>query len=270
MGPLSGKRALVCGSTQGIGRACAFEFARLGARVTLLARDEAKLRNVRDELARAGAPGGDPQADDRRPEYLCADFGDPEAVRRVVAGHLDRTGPIEILLNNTGGPPGGPIAAAGPEAFLAAFSAHLVCNQLLAQTLIPGMRQRGFGRIINIVSTSVRQPIEGLGVSNTIRSAVAGWAKTLAGEVAPHGITVNNVLPGATATERLRSLMQAKARAAGISEEDVERRMKAEIPMGRFAAPEEIAAAAGFLATPAAGYITGISLPVDGGRIACL
>jgi len=270
MGPLSGKRALVCGSTQGIGRACAFEFARLGARVTLLARDEAKLRNVRDELARAGAAGGDPQADDRRPDHLCADFDDPEAVRRVVAGHLDRTGPIEILLNNTGGPPGGPIAAASPEAFLAAFSAHLVCNQLLAQTLIPGMRQRGFGRIINIVSTSVRQPIEGLGVSNTIRSAVAGWAKTLAGEVAAHGITVNNVLPGATATGRLRSLIQAKARAAGVPEEEVERRMKAEIPMGRFAAPEEIAAAAGFLATPAAGYITGISLPVDGGRIACL
>jgi len=132
------------------------------------------------------------------------------------------------------------------------------------------MRQRGFGRIINIVSTSVRQPIEGLGVSNTVRAAVSGWAKTLAGEVAPHGITVNNVLPGATATERLRSLIQAKARAAGVVDEEVERRMKAEIPLGRFASPDEIAAAAGFLATPAASYITGISLPVDGGRIACL
>lgn len=270
MGPLSGKRALVCGSTQGIGRACACEFVRLGARVILLARDESMLRQVRDELARAPAPGGGPQGDERRHEYLRADFSDPEAVRAVVAGHVDRTGPIEILLNNTGGPPGGPVAAAGPEAFLAAFSAHLVCNQLLAQTLIPGMRQGAFGRIINIVSTSVRQPITGLGVSNTIRAAVAGWAKTLAGEVAPHGITVNNILPGATATGRLRSLIQAKARAEGLAEEEVERRMKAEIPMGRFAAPEEIAAAAGFLATPAAAYITGISLPVDGGRIACL
>jgi 3-oxoacyl-[acyl-carrier protein] reductase len=258
---LGGKRALVCGSTQGIGRACAFEFARLGARLTLLARDEGRLRAVSDEIARLGGP---------RPDALRADFAEPETVRAVVTEHVDRTGPIEILLNNTGGPPGGPIAAAPPEAFRAAFSAHLICNQLLAQTLIPGMRQRGFGRIINIVSTSVRQPIEGLGVSNTVRAAVSGWAKTLAGELASHGITVNNVLPGATATERLRSLIQAKARAAGLTDEDVERRMKAEIPLGRFASPEEIAAAAGFLATPAASYITGISLPVDGGRIACL
>jgi 3-oxoacyl-[acyl-carrier protein] reductase len=260
-GPLSGRRALVCGSTQGIGRACAFELARLGARVTLLARDEARLRAVSDEIARLGA---------QRPDFLRADFSQPETVRAVVAEHVDRTGAIEVLLNNTGGPPGGPITAAPPEAFLAAFTAHLVCNQLLAQTLIPGMRQQRFGRIINIVSTSVRQPIEGLGVSNTVRAAVSGWAKTLAGEVGPHGITVNNVLPGATATERLRSLIQAKARAAGLTEEEVERRMKAEIPLGRFASPDEIAAAAGFLATPAAAYITGISLPVDGGRIACL
>jgi len=260
-GPLGGKRALVCGSTQGIGRACAFEFARLGARLTLLARDEGRLRAVSDEIARLGGPA---------PDVLRADFSEPETVRAVVAEHVGTTGPIEILLNNTGGPPGGPIAAAAPEAFRSAFTAHLICNQLLAQTLIPGMRQRGFGRIINIVSTSVRQPIEGLGVSNTVRAAVSGWAKTLAGEVAPHGITVNNVLPGATATERLRSLIQAKARAAGVADEEVERRMKAEIPLGRFASPDEIAAAAGFLATPAASYITGISLPVDGGRIACL
>ena len=263
MGLLSGRRALVCGSTRGIGRACAFEFARLGAGVTLLARSEQALRKVRDELTAA-------TAESARHDYLCADFGEPEAVRAIVSHHIDRTGPIEILLNNTGGPPAGPIVDAEPTSFLAAFSAHLLCNQALARTLIPGMRQAGYGRIINIISTSVKQPIKGLGVSNTVRGAVAGWAKTLAGELASSGITVNNVLPGATATERLRSLIQAKARASAITEEEMERQMKAEIPMGRFARPEEIAAAAGFLAAPAAGYITGVSLPVDGGRIACL
>ena len=270
MGPLAGKRALVCGSTQGIGRACAFELARLGARVTLLARDEEGLRRVRDDLAVASAV--DARAGDGvvRHDYLCADFSQPESVRADVAHHVDATGPIEILLNNMGGPPAGPIVEAETAAFLSAFTAHLLCNQVLASTLIPGMKRAGYGRIINIVSTSVRQPIPGLGVSNTVRGAVAAWAKTLSGELAPFGITVNNVLPGATATERLRSLIQSKAHAAAVSEEEVERRMKADIPMGRFAGPEEIAAAAGFLATPAAGYITGVSLPVDGGRTACL
>ena len=267
MGPLGGKRALVCGGTQGIGKACAFELARLGAQVTLLARNEEALRRVRDELAAAGTGAGGGAS---RHDHLRADFGEPESVRAIVARHVETTGPLEILLNNTGGPPGGPIVEASPDAFLSAFSAHLICNQILAQTLIPGMKRAGYGRIINIISTSVRHPIQGLGVSNTVRGAVASWAKTLANEVAPFGITVNNVLPGATATGRLRSLIQAKARAAGIGEDEVERQMKADIPMGRFAGPGEIAAAAGFLATPAAGYITGVSLPVDGGRIACL
>ncbi len=269
MGPLGGKRALVCGATQGIGRACAFELARLGARVTLLARNADALARVRDELEAAAADaasgGGRTGHDDLR-----ADLGEPESVRALVSRHVERTGAVEILLNNAGGPEAGAIVEASPHAFLSAFSAHLISNQVLAQTLVPGMKQSGYGRIINIVSTSVRQPIPGLGVSNTIRGAVAAWAKTLAGELAPFGITVNNVLPGATATERLRSFIRSKARAAGVDEDEVERRMKADIPTGRFAAPEEIAAAAGFLATPAAGYITGVSLPVDGGRMTCL
>jgi len=265
----------VCGGTQGIGKACALEFARLGAAVTLLARNEEALRRVRDDLAaaatgNAGAAGKATGAGAPRHDYLRADLSEPESVRAVVARHVEATGPFEILLNNTGGPPGGPIVEAPPDAFLSAFSAHMICNQVLAQTLIPGMKRAGYGRIINIVSTSVRQPIKGLGVSNTIRGAVASWAKTLAGELAPFGITVNNILPGATATERLRSLIQAKARSAGVGEGEVEREMKAEIPMGRFAGPEEVAQGAGFLGTPAAGYITGVSLPVDGGRIACL
>lgn len=261
MGPLSGKRALVCGSTRGIGRACAFELARLGAQVTLLARDEEALRKVRDEL-----PATDTSPTAPRHDYLRADFADPSSVRSAVAGHLQRTGPIQILLNNTGGPPAGPVFGADPDAFHAAFSSHLICNQLLSQALVPGMKESGYGRIINIISTSVKQPLKDLGVSNTIRAAVANWAKTLAGELAPFGITVNNVLPGSTMTGRLQSIIQARARAAGVPVEEIEREMKREIPSGRFGTPEEIAAGVGFLATPAASYITGINLPVDGGR----
>src|SRR5262245_27896407 len=267
MEPLDGRRALVCGSTRGIGRACAMEFVRLGARVTLVARDEAALRAVRDELpAAAGASmKGGPAHD-----WVVADLDRPEAARAAVEEHLRRTGPIEILLNNNGGPPAGPIVDAPPAAFQSAFDSHLVCNQLLAQALVPGMKSAGYGRIINIVSTSVREPIKGLGVSNTIRAAVAGWAKTLAGELGPYGITVNNVLPGSTSTDRIASLIRSRARAAGRTEEEIEAQMRAEIPLGRFARPEEIAFAAGCLAQPGASYITGVSLAVDGGRTSCL
>ena len=266
MNPLEGKRALVCGSTQGIGRACAVEFARLGAQVTLLARDGAALERVAAELATPAGKGGGAN----RHHHLSADFSDPEAVRSVVRKHLDDTSPIAILLNNTGGPPPGPIFDADPGAFEAAFAAHLVCNQILAQLLVPGMRSLGYGRIINIISSSVKQPIPGLGVSNTIRGAVASWSKTLSAELAPSAITVNNILPGFIDTRRLRSLIGTKARDAGTSEADVERQMRQSIPIGRFGEPRELAAAAGFLASPAAGYITGVSLPVDGGRISSL
>jgi len=187
-----------------------------------------------------------------------------------VEHHIEENGPIHILVNNTGGPPPGPVTEASPDQFTSWFSRHLVCNHILAQATMPGMQAAGYGRIINIISTSVKQPIPGLGVSNTIRAAVAGWAKTLATEVAAQGITVNNVLPGATMTDRLRSIIQRKAEAAGTSEQEAEARMQAEIPAGRFGAPEEIAAAVGFLAGPTAGYITGVSLAVDGGRISSL
>src|SRR5262249_12694544 len=234
MGPLEGKRALACGSTRGIGRACALEFARLGAAVTLMARNEQALRRTRDALAaEADRPG--PRGGAGRRDFRRDGFSDPQSVKGAIAHHLDTTGPYTILLNNTGGPPGGPILSAEPFAFMEAFSAHLVCNQILAQALVPGMKEARHGRIINIVSTSVRQPIMGLGVSNPIRASVAGWAKTLAAELAPFGITVNNILPGATETERLRSLFQARAKAAQVSEADVEREFLREIPMGRFA-----------------------------------
>jgi 3-oxoacyl-[acyl-carrier protein] reductase len=179
-------------------------------------------------------------------------------------------GNIHILVNNSGGPKPGPIQSASAEAFLAAFTQHLLAAHELSQCLIPGMRNAGYGRIINVISTSVKQPLHGLGVSNTIRASVASWAKTLSVEVAPHGITVNNVLPGATRTERLEQIIKGKATQHGRSMEEVEQEMLSEIPSGRFGRPEEIAAAIAFLAGPSAGYINGINLPVDGGRTGCL
>lgn len=266
MSTLLGKRALVCGSTRGIGRACAEEFAWLGAQVILLARDEKTLGEVRDRLPRPETGSGKEVSH----QFLCADFRSPEAVRQVVQAHLKDNGPIDVLLNNTGGPPAGPILGSAPEAFLDFFSRHLVCNQYLVQAVVPGMKEGGFGRILNIISTSVKEPIRSLGVSNTIRGAVASWSKTLAGELAPFGITVNNILPGATRTDRLESLIRERSKKTGKEIASVEEEMLAAIPAGRFARAEEIAAAAGFLASPAAGYITGINLPVDGGRISSL
>jgi len=261
MGPLKGYSALVCGSTQGIGRACAHELARLGADVTLAARSEADLRRVQSELSTAAG---------QTHHHLCADFADPDALRDQAVANVAAQGPMHILLNNTGGPPPGPILAAKPEAFRAAISSHLICNQLLTQAVVPGMKEAGYGRIINIISISVKQPIGGLGVSNTTRWAVASWAKTLAGELGPFGITVNNVLPGYTNTERLRSLLASKAQESGASVEEIGAAIRAEIPLRRFGKPDEIAAAVGFLASPAASYINGINLPVDGGRSQCL
>ena len=258
MDRLDGLRALVCGSTQGIGRATAVAFAEAGAAVTLLARDPARLAETLSALPGTGHAS------------LGADFGTPDAVLAAVREHLDTTGPIQILVNNTGGPPGGPLTEATPSQFAGAFSAHLIASHLLVQALLPGMRETGYGRIINIISTSVKQPIRGLGVSNTIRAAVASWAKTLAGEVGRHGITVNNVLPGSTLTGRHHALIEARAAKTGVTVAEIEEAMRAEIPLGRFAEPAEVAAAVRFLASPAAGYITGINLPVDGGRLGSL
>lgn len=253
---LSGKRALVCGATRGIGNACAIELASLGAECVLLARDAAMLEKTANELSTAKG---------QRHSFVRADFDDPATVQ---AGTLEAvsSGTIHILINNTGGPPGGKAIDAKIEEFINAFRQHIVSGQLLVQTLVPGMKQANYGRIINIISTSVKAPIPGLGVSNTIRGATANWSKTLASELAPFGITVNNLLPGYTDTDRLRTLIAARAKASNVPESQVEKEMMESVPARRFARPDELAAVAAFLASPAAGYVNGINVPVDGGR----
>lgn len=252
------QRALVGGSTQGIGRAVAEELAQRGATLTLLARNEARLREA---VAALPTPAG------QQHDFIVADFSYPDQVQQQVQTYLAaHPAGFDILVNNTGGPAGGPILDAPVEAFRLAFEQHLVCNHLLAQALVPGMRSRGRGRIVNIISTSVKQPLPGLGVSNTIRAAVGNWAKTLATELAADGITVNNVLPGATVTQRHTSLIEKKTEQTGQTTDEVEAAMLRLIPARRFGQAPEVAAAVVFLASGAAGYITGINVPVDGGR----
>lgn len=257
---LNGKRAIVCGSTNGIGKAIAIELALLGASVTLFARNEGALAATVRELK---------SSEGQRHEYLVADFNFADQLRSVIESYVANTD-AHILVNNTGGPPGGQAIDANPQEFVSAFSAHLLCNQILTQAVVPAMKKAGFGRVINVISTSVKIPIRGLGVSNTIRGAVANWSKTLSLELAPFGITVNNVLPGATVTDRLIALSRIKAEKTGKAFEVVMDEMVKEIPAGRLASAHEVAAAAAFLATPAAGYINGINIPVDGGRTGSL
>ncbi|RIJ37764.1 SDR family oxidoreductase [Pontibacter oryzae] len=258
---LKNKRALVCGSTQGIGKAVALELAQLGASITLIARNEGKLQRVLQELD--GEQG-------QHHDYVVADFSNPYEVDLAVRVRLQELQQVHILVNNTGGPPGGPIADADTEEFLNAFNQHLVNNHQLTQAVLPYMKAAKYGRIINIVSTSVKQPLNGLGVSNTIRGAVASWAKTMANELGQYGITVNNVLPGSTHTGRITAIIESRAQKSGMSAREVQQSMESEIPARRFADPEEVAAAAAFLASPAAAYINGVNLPVDGGRTGCL
>lgn len=254
---LLGKYALVCGSTQGIGKAAAMELAGLGANVILLARNEVSLKETLKELS---------ANQNQKHTYLVADFSQPAELKKIITDFVAQGNQVNILINNSGGPKGGAIRDAAPEEFLLAFNQHLICNHILAQTLYPGMIESGYGRIINVISTSVKQPLPNLGVSNTIRGAVANWSKTLASELGAFGITVNNVLPGATNTTRLQTLAKIKAEQFGETVENVLTDMGAETPMKRIAQPEEIAAAIAFLASPAAAYINGINVPVDGGR----
>lgn len=258
---LKGKTALVCGGTDGIGKASAFELATLGANIVLMARSEDKLQNVVKDL---------PAHHWQKHDYIVADFSNPEQVRDSAAEYIKKNGNIQILVNNTGGPPAGAMLNADIDAFYKGFDMHLKCSHFLVQTLFEGMKDSRYGRIVNIISTSVKIPISGLGVSNTVRGAMASWSKTLANEIAMYGITVNNVLPGFTMTSRLESLIAKKAEQREIGESEVETEMLATIPAARFADPEEVANAVAFLATPAAAYINGINLPVDGGRLGCM
>ena len=255
------KNALICGSSQGIGKAVAIELAKLGANIILVARNEIKLKKTLLELD---------TTKNQQHAYICADFSNPVELKSKIENYLQSKKILHILVNNTGGPPAGTVSLAKPEEFLIAFNNHLICNHILAQAVIPGMKAEKFGRIINIISTSVKQPLPGLGDSNTIRAAVANWSKTLASEVASFGITVNNVLPGATNTVRLQSIFEDKAVKTGKSVEEIKQEMLQEIPINRFAESSEIANAIAFLASPAASYITGINVPVDGGRTLCL
>lgn len=253
---LDEKWAVVCGSTQGIGLAIAQELALLGANCFLMARNPTALQKAVSSLAKK---------DGQFHGYIVADFSNSLEVAGAIDAHV-KAHPVHILINNTGGPPAGPVTDAEPSMFMKYFEQHIVCNQILVQHCLPSMKEAGFGRIINVISTSVRIPIDNLGVSNTIRGAVASWAKTLSNEVAQFGITVNNVLPGFTKTERLNSLIANIAARKEQTVEAVSSQMEADVPAKRFGEAAEIAALAAFLASPAAGYINGTSIPVDGGR----
>jgi len=256
---LTGKNALVCGSTQGIGFATAKELVNLGATVTLVARNEERLIEAVSKLDNS-----------ENHNYLVADFNFPDKLESAIKNHLKEGNSYDILINNTGGPAGGLAIDADIDQFRIAFNQHLVCNHILASALVPGMKSGGYGRIINVISTSVKIPLNGLGVSNTIRGAVANWSKTLANELGQYNITVNNVLPGATSTARLSSIVENKAEKLGKSTSEIMDGFKSAVPMKRVGKPEEVANAIAFLASPAASYINGINIPVDGGRTGSL
>lgn len=259
--PLQSYSALVCGGSKGIGLATAIKLAEMGAHITLLSRSTEKLSLALDQLPVVHSS--------QHHDFIAADLstleGKEDKLKKILR---DRT--YSILINNSGGPEAGPVSQAEPASFEKAFRQHIIASHLITMALLPGMKKSQYGRIINIISTSVKIPLKGLGVSNTIRGAMANWSKTLSNELAPFGITVNNVLPGATSTERLQEIITDKAKKNLRDTDDVAREMAGEIPMGRFARPEEIASAVAFLASPEASYITGINLPVDGGRTGCL
>ncbi|HET8858542.1 SDR family oxidoreductase [Marivirga sp.] len=256
---LNGKRVLVGGSTAGIGKAIAHAFAKEGAHVTLIARDKTKLESTKNELSNHNQDH----------HILVADYNNPEYLREIALEYCTQH-QADILINNTGGPSPGQAHEALGTGYMTAFQQHLICNQYLAQAVIPNMKSKKYGRIINIISTSVRQPIPNLGISNTIRGAVASWSKTISNELGPFGITVNNILPGATMTGRLEGLIQSKSKSSGNSLDEVSKEMQSKIPVGRFAEPQEVADAVLFLASEKASYINGVNLPVDGGRLDCI
>jgi len=258
---LTGKTAVVCGSSQGMGRAIAEQLAKMGANIVLFARNAKTLETVKQSLATTAS---------QQHQILVADFNDPSEVNNCIQKYVNDGGIANILINNTGGPAPGPAHNATIDEYRNAFNQHLINAQQILMALLPSIKESGYGRVINVISTSVKQPLNGLGVSNTVRGAVANWGKTLANELGPFGITVNNVLPGATNTSRLEAIFKGRAAKQGITPEQAAENEKLHIPARRFAEPEEFADAVAFLCSPSAAYISGINLPVDGGRTTCL
>jgi 3-oxoacyl-[acyl-carrier protein] reductase len=257
---LKNKIALVGGSTQGIGKAIAMQLAQNGATVILIARNEIKLIETLLELK---------NTEGVIHSYLVADFSDFDNFKKIIDAFFENN-IVDIIINNTGGPPAGAALDKSLDDFQTTFEMHLLANHFLAQKAFEGMKKKRWGRIINILSSTIKQPKTSMVLSNSIRAAVANWAKTLASELAPHGITVNNVLPGYIATERLNELNLFKS---SMSKKDlslIEKEMIAEIPIGRLGKPEEMAYAVAFLCSHMADYITGINLPVDGGVLKSL
>ncbi len=255
---LENKHAIVCGSSDGIGKASALIMAQRGCELTLVARNEKKLNTTLSEL---NTERGQVH------EIVCVDFNQPNNLKKKVASHLKSLEkPVDILVNNSGGPHGGLLIEADENEFRVAFERLLICNQIMAKAVFPGMREKGSGRIINIISTSVKQVIPGLGVSNTIRGSVAQWGKTLAIELGEYGICVNNILPGYTSTARLQDLADSKAETLGVTPQEVRELWAQKTSLARLGTPEEIANTVAFLASDESGYITGHNLSVDGGR----
>tara|TARA_B100000579_G_scaffold437002_1_gene464784 strand:+ start:918 stop:1706 length:789 start_codon:yes stop_codon:yes gene_type:complete len=255
---LENKHAIVCGSSDGIGKASAIIMAQRGCEVSLVARNQEKLDLTLSNLKTDQG---------QQHQTVCVDFDQPEKVKEKVTSHIGSLGRnVDILVNNSGGPHGGPLIEADENEFMVAFERLLICNQIMAKAVFPGMREQGSGRIINIISTSVKQVIPGLGVSNTIRGSVAQWGKTLAIELGEYGICVNNILPGYTATARLQDLADSKATSLGVTSEEIREMWAKNTSLKRLGTPEEIANTIAFLASDESGYITGHNLSVDGGR----
>ena len=255
---LSGKVALVAAASKGLGRAIAAELAAEGASIALCARGEEGLERARDEIQRT-----------TKAEVIAiaGDVSRADDVERITRATLERFGRIDILVTNAGGPPSGKFESLTPEMWKQAVDLTLMSVINLTRAVIPGMKERKWGRVINVTSIAVKQPVDGLMLSNSLRSAVTGFARTLANEVAPLGITVNNILPGYTRTERVEQLSEATAKREGITAEAAVGKWEAEIPMKRLGEPREFAALAAFIASERASYITGTSISVDGGWI---
>lgn len=257
---LTNKTAVICGSSQGIGLAAAISLAELGATCILIARNPETLHTALQQL---------PVHENQQHQYAVADFSDVLSVEQAIKD-IVKNNQVSILVNNSGGPQPGPITAASAKDFEDAFKQHLICNQILTNAVLPAMKTAGNGRIINVISTSIKSPLPNLGVSNTIRAAVASWAKTLANEIGRYNITVNNVLPGLTDTARYQKLLENSAKNTNRTTAEVDLELINTIPLLRIAKAKEVADVIAFLASPAASYISGTSIPVDGGRTAAL